>query len=901
MIKKALCLIILCIIYTSSSVLAAEETLNLSLYLGDTINLNTYLESNSLNIDLTHNTTFQNANPQIAMIDSDYNIESLSVGETIIVISDNDKLTPITIEVKSPIKTISIDNSDITLLAGEIYSLNYELIPQDDYAGIIPHNLKWRNSKNNIAGVKGHNTIYTYGVGTTTLTGTAFDGSTTVNITIKVIGNPDPLVIKPIIVDSKVNVGEQRQLKAYFGEKDVTSNIIWKSEYPDLVSISKDGIITPLKEGTCKITATSAISRKKDSYTFFVKSMVDTIKLNHTSITLSNLGDTVQLNATLVPKNDNIMPLRNGYYFTSSNPSIAAVDEDGLVVAKEAGIALISVTSYDSGKKDYCTIEIPNNSANTSIDYTLVDDITLDPYTPNILIGQKVLMDYEILPTDASNDMVKFHVKNGGAGQIHYIDNRYYFVPTKRGINEIKIVANSDSDSTIEDEISVAIVSPIASVELDLELKRGTTTNRKLYIGEKTELLTNIFTQGNYSAYDVYPNTLVYTVDDPDILKLTYENGHYFITALKKGTTSIRVVNVENKHHEHLKISVSNPTKSLFTDKAVKLPVGIDYSPRINYIPKIDLEDYIMFDITQGITLNVNEFYFSKSFIKNELDYENEVINYFETLSYNPSVEATIKRHKERLSRLSNLYNSTTDDYCLVNNNFLKDRNFNTYQYYSIDNNKIKGFYPGKANVLVSLNNTASKATTTIYWENNNDIFEIQNTSKWVNYETLINDYQLHTTLSDLSTSEQIEHLIFYLSNPSLFDNLPTQELLSALMTIDTDELPYNLTHDLNALTTKQELAFIAMYLDKDKAPISAFNLNKIIYYDVINEQVKQALANQYVVPNSVYFYGIDDNITYYDFKTTVDKIRPINELTTSSNLPMTHRQVLLWLYHLNN
>jgi hypothetical protein len=896
MFKKTLFFIALFILCISLSTFSDEEKISLSLYLGDTINLKTYIREHSLDINLLDNTEFQNANSQVVEIDSNFNLKALSVGETIIVVVNNNDLKPLTIKVKSPIKSVNISTSDLTLLAGEIYSLNYELIPDDNYSGTFNSNLKWKSSKNNIAGVKGQNTLHTYGVGMTTLTATAYDKTTSVSINVKVIGNPNPLIIKPEIVDSSVKVGEQRQLKAFFSDKDVTSNVMWTSEHPDLLSIDDNGLVTPLKEGTCEITATSSISRKKDRYTFFIKSMVDSIHLDRSSVTLNKLGEQIQLNAALQAKNPKIKPLRNGYYFTSSNPNIASVDTNGLVTANSPGIALISAITYDSAKKDTCTIEIPKIPSPTSIDYTLTKDITLDPYPSKILIGQKILMNYKIIPENATDRNVKFHVKNG-SDQIHFINGQYFFIPTKKGNTEIKIVAESGGDEPIEDSIDVSVVSPIASLDLDLDLKRGKKTERKLYIGEKTELLTEIFTQGHYSSVDVYPNTLEYTVDDPDILKLDYENGKYLLTAIKKGTTTIHVVNTEDKHDAYLRVDVLNPVKKIFTDTSVELPIGISYTPRLTFIPKSNLTENTLFDITSGINLTVEEFYFTKAYIDNEIAYEKQLVDYFKTLKYNSAVEATIARHKDRLNRLSALHKVSVNDYCLVTNSFLKDRHFNNYQYYTINQNKIMGNYPGKALVKLSIDNTASNTKTTLYWTNHPDVLRIQETSKWKDYTTLIAEHGLESVLSDLPISDKIDSIIFYLSNPSLFKNEPSPiKLFSTVRTLKLNQLPNSLFYDLEAPTTKQELAYIAMYLDNSNKSLSALQLNNIVYYDVINETVKNAIAMGYVTPISDNYFGVNENITYQEFRQTLSLIKPIDNLPTDLNVPLTHEQVLLLL-----
>lgn len=900
MLKKILFSITLFIFCISLSVFAGAEETTLSLYLGETVNLKAYSGSHSLDIDLSHDTQFQNANAQVVEIDNNFNLHALSVGESLLVVVNKHDLTPLRIRVKSPIKSIKVEQADLTLLAGEIYPLNYELIADDGYDGPLDTHLKWQASKNNIAGVKGQDLIHTYSVGTTTLTATAYDKSTSFSINVTVVGNTNPLTVKPLLINGRVNVGEKRQLQAFFGDKDVTSHVKWTSEYPDLLLVDENGLVTPLKEGTCKVTATSSINHKKDHYTFFIKSMVDSVHLSPSKVTLNKLGEQVQLTTTLKVKDPKTNPLRKGYYFTSSNTGIASVDQNGLVTAKSPGIALISVITHDSGKKDFCTVEIPKGSVDTSIDYILTKGISLSPYTSKILIGQKILMDYKIIPENATNTGVKFHVDNG-SDQIHFIDGQYFFVPTKKGHTKIKIVANNKSDEVIDDSIDVSVISPIASLDLDLTLKRGTKNERKLYIGEKTELLTEILTQGHYSSLDVYPNTLEYTVDDPDILKLDYENGQYFLTALKRGSTTIRVVDSEDKHDEFLKINVLSPVKTLSTDRGVELPVASSYTPRISYSLKSNIKENIPFHISSGLNLDVEEFYFTKDYIDKEIAYENQLIDYFKALSYNATVETSIRRHEERLKKLVALQKNAHKGYCLVKNNFIKNRFFNPYQFCTINNNTIIGNYPGKALVKVSIDKTASSDKTTLYWTENKAVFRIQETSKWTDYKALIKEHGLESILSDRSDSEKIDALIFYLSMPSLFESESSFELLDTFKNLNLKNLPSSLLYNLDAPTTKQELALIAMYLDDSKKALSALELNSILYYDVINEKVKTAIAQGYVTPSSKDYFGVNDEISYEDFIQTLKQIQSVDALPKTLESPLNHRQTLLLLSDLND
>ena len=78
------------------------------------------------------------------------------------------------------------------------------------------------------------------------------------------------------------------------------------------------------------------------------------VKLDKTTLSLE-VGATATLNATISPENASYKAVS----FTSSDDTIATVDDKGLVTAVKAGTADITVVSLmDGSKKDKCTLTV---------------------------------------------------------------------------------------------------------------------------------------------------------------------------------------------------------------------------------------------------------------------------------------------------------------------------------------------------------------------------------------------------------------------------------------------------------------------------------------------------------------------------------------------------------------
>ncbi|MDO4175252.1 MAG: S-layer homology domain-containing protein [Eubacteriales bacterium] len=118
-----------------------------------------------------------------------------------------------------------------------------------------------------------------------------------------------------------------------------------------------------------KVTKTlSGETQTLDSSTCEVKDgtiSVTDITLEQTELTLT-VGDTKTLTAVVAPENATNPAIR----WTSSDDTVATVDENGAVVAVGAGTATITATTEDGGKTAECLVTVKEKLA----DYTAVEE-----------------------------------------------------------------------------------------------------------------------------------------------------------------------------------------------------------------------------------------------------------------------------------------------------------------------------------------------------------------------------------------------------------------------------------------------------------------------------------------------------------------------------------------------
>ena len=169
--------------------------------------------------------------------------------------------------------------------------------------------------------------------------------------TAKKIVPPTPTVaLTKASAKAKLNVGVATQIDLNGAEAKS-----YKSSKAAVAKVSKTGLITPKKAGTAKITVTLKNGKKR----VLTLTVVDPTKA--TKVTISNgkkatlkVGETLDLAAVVSPET---AVASTKLTWKSSKAAVAKVSKTGVVTAKKAGTAKITVKT-DSGKTATITITV---------------------------------------------------------------------------------------------------------------------------------------------------------------------------------------------------------------------------------------------------------------------------------------------------------------------------------------------------------------------------------------------------------------------------------------------------------------------------------------------------------------------------------------------------------------
>lgn len=168
---------------------------------------------------------------------------------------------------------------------------------------------------------------------------------------------------------SFASFGQTRQLTATVKDQNdatmIGASLSWDTSRSDVATVSSSGLVTAAGNGSATIRTTSGTANATTVVT--VAQLVATIELSYTLLTLTSLGNTSQLSATVKDENGNKISAAAVAWATSDS-TVATVSSTGLVTAVRSGIATITA---DAGAIR-ATSEITVTQGGLSVDVTTV-------------------------------------------------------------------------------------------------------------------------------------------------------------------------------------------------------------------------------------------------------------------------------------------------------------------------------------------------------------------------------------------------------------------------------------------------------------------------------------------------------------------------------------------------
>lgn len=285
------------------------------------------------------------------------------------------------------VESITLSESNISVSAGQTHQLTATVKPDDATIKTVT----WTSSDEDVATVDGNGVITAKAAGSTVITATTENGLTaTCNVLVPVEAESVTLNT----TEATISVGRTVQLTATILPEDTAvKTVTWESSAPGTASVNSDGLVTGVAAGTATITVKTS-NGKTATCEITVVIGVESVSLDKTEATLE-VGETVTLTATVLPENAG----NKSVTWHSSAENVATVDENGVVTAKAAGTATISVLTADGNKEATCTVTV-------TAPVTEVTGVTLDKTSATLDVGGTVTLNATIAPENATDTSV---------------------------------------------------------------------------------------------------------------------------------------------------------------------------------------------------------------------------------------------------------------------------------------------------------------------------------------------------------------------------------------------------------------------------------------------------------------------------------------------------------------
>lgn len=365
-----------------------------------------------------------------------------------------------------------------------------------------------------------------------------------------------------------------------------SSDLSWSSTDPDIISVDENGNIKALKQGIVTINATSKLGLVKRSIQVSASDfIIYSIVFDNDRMVISKNEE-----VSLTPILNGDKSIRSSLTWTSSNPLIADVTEEGMVKGKQEGSTYITAIDKYSGHSAKVRVDVSgeikvevedHDKVNDEGDNYESDDHTSDVNVISISInqsrlqlktGQETQLKVTVQPSNATNKKVEWKSTNTAVATVDANGKVHATGPGECLIYATSLDGGKSTFSTVTVENKEV---PITGISFS-------TSGYTMHVGEKFTLVPRIAPENatNQKLTWSSSNPAIATVDS---------NG--IVTAKKIGTVEIIAI-TNNQKKAKITLTIKEASnKTIYMDSIQLhypysyLELGSNYQLEPSYQP----------------------------------------------------------------------------------------------------------------------------------------------------------------------------------------------------------------------------------------------------------------------------------------------------------------------------
>ena len=517
---------------------------NLTLNVGDVANLTATVEpANAKN----KNVSWSSSAPGIAAVDQNGNVTAVKAGTAVITVTTEEgkyKATSVVTVEDKRVTGVTVTPATLTLYEGSSETLTATVTPAD----AKNKKVSWSSSAPGVAAVDQNGNVTAVKAGTATITVTTEDGGHQASCKVTVEGKK----VTGVTVNHQTLTlyeGASETLTATVTPADAKNrNVSWKSSDTSVASVDQSGKVTAVKAGTATITVTTEDGGYQATCRVTVNEdrRVTGVKVSPSTATMY-VGDSRTLVATVEPANAE----NKNVSWTSSDTSVASVDQSGKVTAVKAGSATITVTTAEGGHKATCDITVQ----------VAVTSITLSQTSARLAYGNTLTLTASVKPDAATNKGVTW---TSSDPTVATVSSGLVTARSKTGT--AVITATSVDNPNLSASCTVSVVSqivPVSGISV-------TPYPLNIYLGQTAQLTATV------TPANATDKSVTWWAQQGGVASVD-QNG--VVTPLKEGSTRVFAETNDGGYSTSVPVTVSKNTVASVTLPLPKivLKVGEKY------------------------------------------------------------------------------------------------------------------------------------------------------------------------------------------------------------------------------------------------------------------------------------------------------------------------------------